>query len=384
MGMITETGLPLRVTISGSASGAFIICLINQPVPIIPLMRLVAQVLDQPVHVRHGHLEGGAGLRHHVFLDHDAAKVVRAKLQRDLADFQALRDPRALDVREVVEVDAAQRLRAQVFVRAHGGRLELGVLRLEGPADEGRKALGLILLPAQSFEVFNAVFHGFHVAKHHRGAGVKPLFVRNVHDLQPVAAHGLERGDALADAVHQYFPAATGNRAQPGLGKIRNDGFQRFVENLAEMNKLARAEPVDVHLWPLGLDVGKQVQIPLLRELGMVPALHQNLRASQGHRLGDLLVHFRQGNHIGIIVLFHAVKGAELAINIANIGVIDVAVDVVSDDFIAATVIGGRLGELAAAVGERAEFFEGQTIQTQGLGLVDPLAVPHFLQQLVQ
>jgi hypothetical protein len=42
------------------------------------------------------------------------------------------------------------------------------------------------------------------------------------------------------------------------------------------------------------------------------------------------------------------------------------------------------LGELTAAIGEGAEFFERQVIEAQGFGLVYALAVPNSLQKLVQ
>ena len=38
-----------------------------------------------------------------------------------------------------------------------------------------------------------------------------PVMVRHVHDFEPVAAHGFERGNALAYAVHENFTAATGD-----------------------------------------------------------------------------------------------------------------------------------------------------------------------------
>ncbi len=65
-------------------------------------MRLVAEVADQPVHIRHSHAERRAGLRDDIFLDHDAAQIIRAVFQRDLPDLQALRDPRALDVLKII------------------------------------------------------------------------------------------------------------------------------------------------------------------------------------------------------------------------------------------------------------------------------------------
>ena len=74
-------------------------------------MRLVAEVFDEPLHVRHGHAEGRARLGDDIFLDHDAAEIVRAVFQRDLPDLQTLRDPRTLDVRKIIEVDPRERLR---------------------------------------------------------------------------------------------------------------------------------------------------------------------------------------------------------------------------------------------------------------------------------
>ena len=128
----------------------------------------------------------------------------------------------------------------------------------------------------------------------------------------------------------------------------------------------------------------EQIEIPLLGQLRMMSALHQNLRAAQRDGLLDFLVHLVERDDVGVVVLFRAVKRAELAIDVADVGVIDVAVNDVSDDVVAATVEILRLGELAAAVGERAEFLQRQMIKPQRLGRVDALAVPDLLQQPVQ
>ena len=53
-----------------------------------------------------------------------------------LKNLQTLRDPGALDVFKVVEIDAAQCLHPQIFRRAHGRRTELSVFRLKRPRDE--------------------------------------------------------------------------------------------------------------------------------------------------------------------------------------------------------------------------------------------------------
>src|SRR5260370_21765918 len=50
-----------------------------------------------------------AGGEDHVFFDEDAADVVGAELQADLADFNSGREPARLDVVDVVEIQAAHR-----------------------------------------------------------------------------------------------------------------------------------------------------------------------------------------------------------------------------------------------------------------------------------
>ena len=105
-------------------------------------MRLVADVLDEPLHVGNSHAEGRARLRHDIFLNHDAPEIVRAVFQSDLADFQSLRHPRALDVGEIIQIDSAERLRSQILVRADGGRFQFRVLGLKRPADERGEMTG--------------------------------------------------------------------------------------------------------------------------------------------------------------------------------------------------------------------------------------------------
>ena len=147
---------------------------------------------------------------------------------------------------------------------------------------------------------------------------------------------------------------------RPGLGELGDNFLQRQVKDFAKMNELARTEAVDVDLREFAFDVRQQIQIPLQRKFGVMAALHQNLRSAQGERLLDLAVHFVEGDDIGVCVLFRAIKGAEFAIDIADIGIIDIAINNVGDDLVAAAVVGVGAGQLAAAVGQRAQFLEGQ------------------------
>jgi hypothetical protein len=163
---------------------------------------------------------------------------------------------------------------------------------LKGPADEGGESAGLVLLGADAFEVFDAVRDGFDVAEHHGGAGVEALAVCDCHDLQPIVGHGFERGNALADAVDEDFAAAAGDGAEAGGAKFGNDFVEGEIEGIAEMDEFAGAEGVDVDWGKFGFDVGEEVEIPLKGKIGMVAALHENLRAAEGDGFFDFLVYF--------------------------------------------------------------------------------------------
>src|ERR1041384_1193254 len=64
-----------------------------------------------------------------------------------------------------------------------------------------------------------------------------------------------------------------------------------------------------------------------------------------------------------ILVALRPIKRTELAIDIADVGVIDVAIDNVSDDLISPAVVGQVLRPATPLIREDAEFFQRETIQ---------------------
>src|SRR6266404_3429704 len=193
----------------------------------------------------------------------------------------------------------------------------------------------------------------------------------NVQHFQPIIAHGFERRNPLAHTVHEYFPAAAWNRSESSGFEIGNSLLQRFVKDFPKVDKLAGTEPVNVHLGEAGFDVRKQIEVPLLCQFRMMPALHQNLCAAERNGLFDFLIDFIEGDDISVGVLLRAIKGAEFAVNVANIGIINVAIDNVGDYFVAAPGIGIGLCELPPSIRQRTQFLEWQRIELQRLGLID-------------
>ena len=116
----------------------------------------------------------------------------------------------------------------------------------------------------------------------------------------------------------------------------------------------------------------------------MMPALHQHLIATQRDGFLDLRINLRQRDHIRVVILLGAIERAELAIDVADVRVVDVAIHVVGDDPITTPGVSLGLGKLPAMIRESAEFFEREGIESSGIGSVDAFAVPNFLEQLVQ
>ena len=83
----------------------------------------------------------------------------------------------------------------------------------------------------------------------------------------------------------------------------------------------------------------------------MMSALQENLRASQCQSFLDLGIDFLIGNDVSIIRFFTAPERAELAIHIADIGVIDIAIDAEGDDLVATSFKGLGLGQFTSPMG---------------------------------
>src|SRR5690348_4081001 len=72
--------------------------LIQQTVPVVPLVGFVTQILNQSLHIRNRHAESCSSLRNHIFFDHDASQVIGPTFKGDLPNFLALRHPGTLNI----------------------------------------------------------------------------------------------------------------------------------------------------------------------------------------------------------------------------------------------------------------------------------------------
>ena len=147
------------------------------------------------------------------------------------------------------------------------------------------------------------------------------------------------------------------------------------------MDELAGAEPVDVHRRELRPEVGQHVEVPLQREPGVMTALDEDLIPVHRQEFLNLSVQLLHRDHVGAGILLRAVEIAEFAVNVADVRVVDVAVNDVGDDLVAAPAVRRGLGQLPASMRQRREFLQGQGVELQRLGSLNAHAVPDPLQQ---
>jgi hypothetical protein len=185
-----------------------------RPIQRIPLLGHEARVADDAAQFLFAGAMVRAGGRHHVLFDHDAAHVVAAEAQTQLAGLQPLRHPRRLHVLEIIQVNARDRQRLQVL---HGRRFflhevaERSILALERPRDEGRESAGLFLQIAHQLQVIHALLDGLAAAEHHGGGGAHAELVRGAVHIHPILRVALQPADAMAHGIVQNLGAAAGD-----------------------------------------------------------------------------------------------------------------------------------------------------------------------------
>ena len=165
-----------------------------------------------------------AGGVDHVLFDQNAADVVGAELQADLANLDSRREPARLDVIDVVEIEPADGERLQVIERGRFRNFfpERRIFRRENPRNERGESAGVLLNSAQPLEMIHAVANFFAAAEHHRRRGAHAERVRGAVHLFPFVRCALQPRDARAHFVVEDFCAAAGNRIESRIAQPRN------------------------------------------------------------------------------------------------------------------------------------------------------------------
>src|SRR5712692_5772475 len=270
----------------------------------------------------------------YVFFDEDAADVVGTELQPNLADFDSRGKPARLDVVNVVEVQAADGQRLEII---HSCRFlhflaERGVFRRKHPGNERRETTRVFLNPPQPLQVVHAVAQFLAAAKHHCGCGSQTEGMRDAVHFFPLHAGALQPGNLGTNLIVEDLRAATWNRLQPGLHEPL-DGFAHAdLAYFRDTQNFRRRNAVQAHLRVAGLQRAQQIFVVADLQIGMQAALEQNSCSSQFQHLIDFFVNFLERQYVAVLCPQGTVERAKGAVFGAEIRVIDVAVDLVSND----------------------------------------------------
>ena len=205
---------------------------------------------------------------------------------------------------------------------------EAGIRRMKRQRNEGDEAVGDVLRCAQLEQVIHALFGRFDVAVEHGGVGAQAEFVRGARDFQPALAADFVIADNFAHARMENFGAAAGKRIHAGIFH----GEQRVANGkLGDARVVAdfdHGEGFQVHLREALFQAADQGEVILERQIGMQAADDVKFRGAFGDAVTGALVNFFESEGVGAGRIGRAAKGAELAVRDADVGGIDVAIDV--------------------------------------------------------
>src|SRR5258706_7818412 len=274
---------------------------------------------------------------YYIFFEHHRADVVAAEAEAHLADFQALRDPARLHVQEVREVEARDGQHFEVF---DGGGFvpmaaaEGGVVRLKAPRDECGEASGFFLEVVELLEMVDAVFVILADAEHHGRGGAHADLVGGAGDVDPVVGKAFEAGDLVADFVVENFSAAAGDGIESGIAQAENCVANAEAAVLGDGDDLGSGIAMQMNLRKALFDAAQHLLVPVDLEVGMEAALHQDSGTAKLDGLADLFVDGVEIEDIAVLrggAFQRAIEGAEGAGFGAEVGGVEVAVDVIGE-----------------------------------------------------
>ena len=172
-------------------------------------VRREACVLDE----RFGLLDGRKPMiLKHILFDDDAVDVVGAGVQPEFSERKSHAEERHFDVRDVVEVQAAEREQLEVFFAAYMADGEFVGLRLERPDDKALEAVGNVLRLADVFEMLDDFFGGFGTANDDVCAARESFLVACCKRVAPLLCREFLGTQDLTHAVGENFGAGTRHR----------------------------------------------------------------------------------------------------------------------------------------------------------------------------
>ena len=219
------------------------------------------------------------------------------------------------------------------------------------------------------------------VAEHDGGGRTEPDAVCRLHHLEPLHGGDLVRTQHRADFVVEDLGRGPGQRAETRRAEPPEVFVELHAERPRALPDLQRRECMHV-------DAGRRIlhrpadrQVRLARIVGMNPALEADLGRPATPGLPGAARNFREVEIVGPAAQVRAQptlgERAEPALEVADVGVVDVAVDDVAHG-LAVALAAQRIGRLA----DRARFTTASLEQPDDLRFVERRALAHPIQHL--
>ena len=173
------------------------------------------------------------------------------------------------------------------------------------------------------------------VAVHDGRGGAEAHAVRRFHHLQPLRRVDLVRADHGAHFVVENLRRGARQRVEAGFLQLGQVVRQREVGGGRALPHFQRREGMHVHLRHGLLHGMHDVDVGGAGVLGVDAALHAHFGAASGPGFAHAALDFLRAQVVGAAAqVFRQLalgEGAELALEVADVGVVDVAVDDVGD-----------------------------------------------------
>ena len=138
---------------------------------------------------------------------------------------------------------------------------------------------------------------------------------------------GLQPGDPLADVIDQDLRPRPRQRSHAGRDQPRQAFLDGEVRHLADVQDFVGGKGVQIDRWIFLLQPAEEIFVILDPALRIETALQQDLDAAGRHGLVDLGGQFLFAQRIASRPTGGPIKGAESAVDVADVRVVDVPFD---------------------------------------------------------
>ena len=318
------------------------------------LPRCAAEGDDQRIHLLGRKLLTVLGARRprDAFVHQGAAEIVGAGIEAGGCRVRSKLDPGDLDVGD-------QRMQCEPRHRMHQDRLALrrslagAALQIERrlhmherQGDEFGEPAGSLLQVADVQQVACPVFGPVDVPEHDGCRGPQSPPVRGLDGVEPLLCRQLVRAEHRANAVVENLRRGSGQAAEPRLNQAVEIVADAEPEACRAMPHFERRKGVHMHAAFRAFHGVENSEIGRAGVAGMDAALHADFGRAAiprfAHPSHDFLVVEVVGRAAQGVAELALGEGAEAAAVIADVGVVDVAVDDVTDGLAVDALVSAR------------------------------------------